>query len=317
MPSQPTTRLHARLSVWLGALRLRTLPLASAAMLAAAMLAWQQQVFQAALFIASLSTAVLLQIFSNLANDYGDAAHGADRQRRHGPVRAVAAGLIAPWHMRRALLGCALLCMASGLWLLAISLPTLHGWAAQWWLWLLLGALALLAAWAYTAGHRPYGYVGLGDAAVWLFFGLLAVLGGSVLYGAAITWPSVAAANALGLWCTAVLNINNMRDIPTDLAAGKHTIAARLGLRRAGRYHAVLLGLAAASWGVWLYHSLPPMAAILLAAALLLFYRHHDHALRNAPQRPHEYNRQLAQLSLFILLWVGANALAMGSFQAA
>ena len=269
------------------------------------------------MFIASLSTAVLLQIFSKLANDYGDAAHGADRQRRHGPVRAVAAGLIAPWHMRRALLGCALLCMASGLWLLAISLPTLHGWAAQWWLWLLLGALALLAAWAYTAGHRPYGYVGLGDAAVWLFFGLLAVLGGSVLYGAAITWPSVAAANALGLWCTAVLNINNMRDIPTDLAAGKHTIAARLGLRRAGRYHAVLLGLAAASWGVWLYHSLPPMAAILLAAALLLFYRHHDHALRNAPQRPHEYNRQLAQLSLFILLWVGANALAMGSFQAA
>ena len=317
MPSKPITRPHAPITVWLAALRLRTLPLAGAAMLAAAMLAWQQQVFQAALFIASLSTAVLLQIFSNLANDYGDAAHGADRQRRHGPVRAVAAGLIAPWHMRRALLGCALLCMASGLWLLAISLPTLHGWAAQWWLWLLLGALALLAAWAYTAGHRPYGYVGLGDAAVWLFFGLLAVLGGSVLYGAAITWPSVAAANALGLWCTAVLNINNMRDIPTDLAAGKHTIAARLGLRRAGRYHAVLLGLAAASWGVWLYHSLPPMAAILLAAALLLFYRHHDHALRNAPQRPHEYNRQLAQLSLFILLWVGANALALGSFQAA
>ena len=317
MPLKPATRPNARFTVWLAAVRLRTLPLASAAMLAAAMLAWQQQVFQAAVLAASLSTALLLQIFSNLANDYGDAAHGADRQRRHGPVRAVAAGLIAPWHMRRALLGCALLCMASGLWLLAISLPTLHGWAAQWWLWLLLGALALLAAWAYTAGHRPYGYVGLGDAAVWLFFGLLAVLGGSVLYGAAITWPSVAAANALGLWCTAVLNINNMRDIPTDLAAGKHTIAARLGLRRAGRYHAVLLGLAAASWGVWLYHSLPPMAAILLAAALLLFYRHHDHALRNAPQRPHEYNRQLAQLSLFILLWVGANALAMGSFQAA
>ena len=317
MPSKPITRPHAPITVWLAALRLRTLPLAGAAMLAAAMLAWQQQVFQAALFIASLSTAVLLQIFSNLANDYGDAAHGADRQRRHGPVRAVAAGLIAPWHMRRALLGCALLCMASGLWLLAISLPALHGWAAQWWLWLLLGALALLAAWAYTAGQRPYGYVGLGDVAVWLFFGLLAVLGGSVLYGAAITWPGAAAANALGLWCTTVLNINNMRDIPTDLAAGKHTVAARLGLCRARRYHAVLLALAAISWGVWLYHSLAPMAAILLAAALLLFYRHHGHALRRAPQQPHEYNRQLAQLSLFILLWVGANALAMGSFQAA
>ena len=304
-------------SVWLLAARLRTLPLACSSILLGSGLAASRGAFDGTIMGLSLLTAILLQILSNLANDYGDAAHGADRQRRHGPVRAVAAGLIAPWHMRRALLGCALLCMASGLWLLAISLPTLHGWAAQWWLWLLLGALALLAAWAYTAGHRPYGYVGLGDAAVWLFFGLLAVLGGSVLYGAAITWPSVAAANALGLWCTAVLNINNMRDIPTDLAAGKHTIAARLGLRRAGRYHAVLLGLAAASWGVWLYHSLPPMAAILLAAALLLFYRHHDHALRNAPQRPHEYNRQLAQLSLFILLWVGANALAMGSFQAA
>ena len=317
MPSQPTPHLHARISVWLAALRLRTLPLASAAMLAAAMLAWQQQVFQAALFIASLSTAVLLQIFSNLANDYGDAAHGADGQCRRGPVRAVAAGLITPSQMRRALLGCALLCMASGLWLLAISLPALHGWAAQWWLWLLLGALALLAAWAYTAGQRPYGYVGLGDVAVWLFFGLLAVLGGSVLYGAAITWPGAAAANALGLWCTAVLNINNMRDIPTDLAAGKHTVAARLGLLRARRYHAVLLALAATSWGVWLYHSLAPMAAILLAAILLLFYRHHGHALRQALHQPHEYNRQLAQLSLFILLWVGANALALGSFHAA
>lgn len=317
MPPKPATRPNARLTVWLAAMRLRTLPLASAAMLAAAMLAWQQQVFQAAVLAASLSTALLLQIFSNLANDYGDAAHGADHQRRHGPVRTVAAGLIAPAHMRRALIGCALLCMASGVWLLAVSLPALHGWAAQWWLWLLLGALCLAAAWAYTAGRQPYGYIGLGDVAVWLFFGLLAVLGASALYGAAVTRPAVAVANAMGLWCAAVLNINNMRDTATDLAAGKHTVAARLGPHRARRYHFILLWLAAICWGVWLYASLPLPPAVLLGAALLLFYHHHGQALRRAINTPPEYNRQLAQLSLFILLWVATNAVVLGWFQAA
>lgn len=306
-------------SVWLQALRLHTLPLAVAGMLAGAMLAWQQQVFQTGVFAASLSTALLLQIFSNLANDYGDAANGADHRRHGKPARAVASGLITPVQMRRALWLCALLCCASGLWLLAVALPALNGLPGQWWLWVVLGGLCLLAAWAYTAGRHPYGYAGLGDMAVWLFFGLVAVLGSSTLYGAQTDLLAAAVANALGLWCAAVLNINNMRDIHTDLAAGKHTIAAQLGGRAALFYHTALLVLAALCWGIWSMRHLPaPLVGGQIILSLLL-YGHHLRRLLRARQRVQAagYNRQLAQLSLFVLLWTAANWLLLWWLQAA
>lgn len=294
-------------------MRLRTLPLACAGIIAGSMLAWQQERFQASLFSAALICALLLQIFSNLANDYGDALHGADTHRPDAPLRTVAAGLISPAHMLKAMLICALLCIMSGLGLLLLALPGLSGLLAQWWLWLSLGSICLAAAWAYTAGARPYGYAGLGDMAVWLFFGWVAVLGSAALQGTLTDHTSAAVANALGLWCAAVLNINNMRDIDTDIAAGKHTIAARLGHNGARIYHVVLLLLATASWWVWLRTYLPAWLSWLLMILAWSFYAYHGRALWRARQAIHRshYNQQLAQLSLFILGWVLLNWLLL------
>lgn len=299
--------------IWLAAARLRTLPLAMASVLTATLIAGVQHHFRPVILIALASTTVLLQIFCNLANDYGDGLRGTDTDRSQAPLRVLAAGWVSPARMRRALACCALLCVASGLWLLALALPALSGLAGRWWLWLLLGALALAAAWAYTAGRKPYGYAGLGDVAVWLFFGWLAVLGGAILYGAAPDLPAAAAANALGLWCAAVLNINNLRDRAGDAAASKRSFPVRFGLNAGRGYHAALLLLAAASWLLWQTRlDLPPAAVMASHGVLAVFYLGHVCDLWRAEQAGQRwrYNRQLAALSLFVLLWVATQTLA-------
>lgn len=285
--------------LWWQAARPHTLPLAAASVLLAAFPAWQQQRFQWPLFAAMLSTALLLQIFANLANDYGDARHGADHARSD---RLCGSGRLGRPAMRRALLCCGALCVASGAILLFVS--GVAGWQAGW-PWWLAGALSLAAAWHYTAGSRPYGYRGGGEAAVWLFFGLLAVCGGGLLYGCTLSWPLWAAANAQGLWCAAVLNINNLRDLDNDRAAGKYTVAVRLGRQRAVAYHAVLLGAAAVCWTAWLFHSLPFAAALMATALLWPVSAGAWLALCRAARqggRP-VFHRLLAGFSRWILLW--------------
>ena len=197
------------------------------------------------------------------------------------------------------------LCTLSGLWLLYTALPHLSGPAAHWWPWLAAGTAALAAAWFYTGGKRPYGYTGWGDAAVWLFFGWVGVLGGALLFGAQADLPAAAAANAVGLWCAAVLNINNLRDRENDAQSGKHTLAVRLGARGGLIYHAGLLLAASASWALWLAHAVPAWLWPLAAVALAVFYRHHAANLGRAqhPSGRAEYNRQLAALCRFVLAW--------------
>lgn len=251
-----------------------------------------------------LCTALLLQIFANLANDYGDARHGADRARSD---RLCGSGRLGWPAMRRALLWCGGLCVTSGAVLLFVS--EVSAWRAGW-PWWLAGALSLAAAWHYTAGSRPYGYRGWGEVAVWLFFGLLAVCGGALLYGCALSWPLWAAANAQGLWCAAVLNINNLRDLESDFAAGKYTVAVRLGSQRAVAYHAVLLGVAVLCWTVWLFHSLPFAAALTAMAVLWPVSAGAWLALRRAARQGEcpAFNRLLAGFGRWILLWAAGLA---------
>lgn len=282
---------------WRQAVRPHTLPLAAASVLLAAVPAWQQQRFQAPLFAAMLCTALLLQVFANLANDYGDARHGADAARSD---RLCGSGQIALPLMRRAVFGCGAACVLSGLALLFLS-PLAVG---QWWPWLLAGGLSLAAAWHYTAASRPYGYRGWGEAAVWLFFGLLAVGGGSLLYGSEGLRPVWAAANGQGLWCAAVLNINNLRDEAGDRAAGKYTLAVRLGRRRTLVYHAVLLAAAACCWSGWLYLSLPVAAAAAGMAVLWAVSAAAWLNVRTAVRQGRAaFQRSLAGWSRWILLW--------------
>lgn len=234
---------HRHVQTWLLAARPRTLPLACASILLGTGLAASEDAFNPAVLVLALLTAIALQVLSNLANDYGDAASGADDQTRIGPVRAVSSGLLTPQAMRKGMIITASVAAFLGLLLLVTAFGN------QWehlLAFLLLGAAALLAAVTYTVGlgGKPYGYRGLGDISVFVFFGLLGVLGTYYLHVQQLSWLPFLPAATCGLLATAVLNVNNVRDIESDARNGKITLAVRLGRTNAINYHWALLGLA-------------------------------------------------------------------------
>ena len=230
---------------WLQAFRLRTLPLAVSSILVGSGLAYLADVFvysgppqfRMHILLLALLTAVLLQVLSNLANDLGDHQHGTDNDDRVGPQRAVQSGAISPAEMKRAMVICALLAFASGCALitaaLGVSITTL--------VFLLLGLLAIGAAVKYTFGKNPYGYAGLGDVSVFLFFGIVGVAGTFFLHARTIHPLVWLPAAAFGLLSTAVLNVNNMRDIHNDAASGKRTLVVRMGSANARIYQTTLV----------------------------------------------------------------------------
>lgn len=245
------------LSLWWQAMRPRTLVLAVAGTGLGLLLAAGDGSFRWLTALLTVLTAVLLQVLSNLANDYGDSRHGADSAGRVGPERAVQSGRVSRQTMLRAMLLSAFLAGAAGLLLVRLALgPAGWFWAG---LFLLLGLLAIWAAIAYTATDRPYGYHGLGDVMVFVFFGLVAVVGSHFLQTLAFDAWILLPASAAGLLAVAVLNVNNLRDLDSDRSAGKRTVPVRLGLKWARIYHlllldgALLLALIAAllDWRSW------------------------------------------------------------------
>ena len=222
---------------WIHAFRPRTLPLAISSIIVGSGLAAFGHGIRPMVMAAALLTAVLLQLLSNLANDLGDHLHGTDNADRIGPQRAVQSGAITPSSMRRAMVICAILALASGLWLIITAL----GFSLQTLGFLLLGLLAIGAAVKYTFGSNPYGYAGLGDLSVFLFFGIVGVMGTYFLHTRALDWSTLLPAIGFGLLSAGVLNVNNMRDIRNDMASGKITLAVRLGPDGAKSYHAFLV----------------------------------------------------------------------------
>lgn len=189
------------------------------------------------LLLAMLTT-VLLQVLSNLSNDYGDSVHGADNAGRTGPQRAVQSGRISPGAMKTAMAIFAGLSLLSGVWLLVEAFGELN---LEFILFLIAGILAIFAAIRYTAGPKPYGYKGFGDLSVFLFFGITGVCGSAFLIGG--TWQNGALlpAAGIGLLSAAVLNLNNMRDRENDKASNKITLAVRLGKSKSKVYHFALV----------------------------------------------------------------------------
>ena len=233
MTNTPVSRTQA----WLESLRPKTLPLACAAIIVGTALAWWQGHFDPIVAVLSLITASLLQILSNLANDYGDAVKGSDKPDRIGPLRGMQKGVITQEQMKRALIVTVALICLFGLALLFTAYQTLGDFIG----FLVLGLLAIVAAITYTVGTRPYGYIGLGDVSVLIFFGWLSVIGSWYLQAHSLSSAIILPATACGLLATAVLNINNLRDIDSDRENGKNTLAVRLGPVNARRYHACLL----------------------------------------------------------------------------
>lgn len=258
-----------RLSLWWEAFRPKTLPLALACIIMGLFLAAAAGPLNWPVAVLTLVTATLLQILSNLANDYGDAVHGADAARR-GPQRMVQSGLITKAEMKRAIILCALLAMVSGLAMVLLSFGLENGVLVLGFL--ALGALAVWAAIAYTASKNPYGYVGLGDLFVLLFFGWVGTIGTYFLQTLTLEWLLLLPATAVGLCAVAVLNINNIRDIESDREAGKRTVVVRMGRQNALRYQwgLVLGALLLTTAYVLLVYRAPWQFLYLLSAPLLL-----------------------------------------------
>jgi 1,4-dihydroxy-2-naphthoate octaprenyltransferase len=223
---------------WLKAIRLRTLPLALASIAMGTFLGAAEGRFNITIFLLASITTICLQILSNLANDFGDSMHGADSKERAGPKRSVQSGEISATAMKRAIILTAGLSFISGAGLLFIAINNIN---VTFLIFLVLGIGAILAALGYTLGKRPYGYAGWGDLFVVVFFGLVGVLGTCFLYTGYFKSIHILPALTSGFFATAVLNINNIRDIDSDRLAGKKSIPVRFGRERAVIYHWAIL----------------------------------------------------------------------------
>lgn len=245
IPNEPASTGHhdAReiRAAWIQAIRLRTLPLAASGSFIAAGFAALHGVFRPGVFALMFVVSMLLQVIANFADDYGDLSHGLDDDTRIGPRRGMQRGIITPRQMRHALIGLSVATFVLGCGLIAVAFtggPAMGkqalGAIATF---VVLGIASIAAAVLYTVGPHPYGYLGLGDIMSALFFGVVAVVGGSFLYLHQFHALTLVAGIALGLPVAAVMNINNMRDSTADAAKGKRTIANRLyamGMQRAG-----------------------------------------------------------------------------------
>lgn len=231
--------MQSKIKPWLHAMRLRTLPLAISGILCGSAVAKWESFFEWPIFIWSLITAILLQILSNFANDYGDFVKGTDNHKRLGTMRALQSGIISKGQMILALVITTALCLCSGIYLLRLAFEP----GTMFLTFLIIGILAITAALKYTIGKSAYGYRGFGDVFVFIFFGFVAVSGTAWLHTHSFVWLSLLPSITIGLYAAAVLHINNVRDMENDLASGKYTLAIKLGLKGSRIYLCSILFL--------------------------------------------------------------------------
>tara|TARA_B100000963_G_scaffold336064_1_gene330775 strand:+ start:117 stop:1034 length:918 start_codon:yes stop_codon:yes gene_type:complete len=231
---------------WIGAMRLRTLPLSLSGIIVGSALAYFYGVWDTPVFSMAISTTILFQVLSNLANDLGDSQKGTDNDQRLGPNRAVQSGTISLSQMKIAVAVVSLLSLLSASFLVFLSSEFLSPKAI--WVYFGLAIISIVAAITYTVGKSAYGYFGLGDLMVFLFFGILSVIGVFGLYGESFKEILVFPAFTIGLWSAAVLNLNNMRDIDNDRDSKKRTLVVFMGATNARYYHSFLILFGFFSW---------------------------------------------------------------------
>jgi 1,4-dihydroxy-2-naphthoate octaprenyltransferase len=275
--------------IWLMAARVRTLPAAIAPVLVGTALAGSLHVFHPLRFVAALVGAIFIQVGTNLSNDYSDARRGADTEDRLGPVRVTAGGLVPPDKVLVATYVSFGVAVLAGAYLIAVA-----GWQL-----LLVGAASILAGVLYTGGPRPYGYEGLGELFVFLFFGVVAVAGSFFVQVRHLDWEAFALAVPVGLLASAILVVNNFRDVDSDRRAGKRTLAVRLGRARTRTLFATIVYLAYLLAPVtWIFG--PMKAWMLLAWLTLPLAAQLVRTVRNRTDGP-SLNQALAQTGMLQL----------------
>jgi len=288
-----------KIKPWLSAMRLRTLPLSVSGIILGSCFAYYNGHFNPFVLTLAILTTISLQVLSNLANDYGDGVRGTDNDERVGPQRAIQSGDITPEEMLEAIKLNIIVVIILTLSLIWVAFGSTN------FLFLLLfaclGGLSVYAALNYTMGDSPYGYRALGDVFVFMFFGLLSTIGSYLLYMHTIDHVVILPAIALGLLSVGVLNLNNMRDIKSDTNAGKITLAVKLGLPRARKYHFTLVIGAMFITAVYsiLYYVEPYNFIYLLAFIPLII---HLKKIKRA-KAPDDFDGQLKVLALSTFLF--------------
>lgn len=270
----------SKTKAWLQAARLRTLPLSVSGILVGTALAQIEGYASTTIFVLALLTTIGFQITSNFANDYGDGVKGTDNEDRIGPARALQSGALSKNELRSGIV------VSIFINLLLVGFVLYAAFKDDPIYVLIFGLLGILSIWAavkYTVGSNAYGYRGMGDLFVFLFFGILSVMGSMFLYTKYLTVWSILPASAIGLLSTAVLNLNNMRDIESDTKAGKRTLAVILGRDKARVYHLLLIvgslfcmvGFSI-RMGTNIWHWIPLLAYIPLLIHLSRVFRLND-----------------------------------------
>ncbi len=257
-----------KIKSWLEAFRLRTLPLSISGIIMGSFIAKSKGFWDISIFIFALLTTILFQIVSNLANDLGDSLKGTDNDNRVGPARTVQKGDISVSQMKIAVFIFSVLSLISAGYLIYISSNGMS--QNTIYTYMILAFLSVLAAITYTVGKKAYGYYGLGDVFVFVFFGLVSVMGSYTLYSKIFDFVSLFPAITIGLLSTAVLNLNNMRDQVNDKLSNKITLVVKLGFNRAKFYHFCLIMIALISYWGYFKFELTSLIYILPFVFLLI-----------------------------------------------
>ncbi|GAA0872167.1 1,4-dihydroxy-2-naphthoate octaprenyltransferase [Gangjinia marincola] len=291
--------MTSKISAWISAARLRTLPLSISGIVVGAALALKADAFNSTIFILSLLTTIGLQVLSNFANDYGDGVKGTDNEDRVGPMRAIQSGMITDAEMKKGIILTVILTFLMAVALIYVSFGQDNFIISL--IFLVLGIGGIAAAILYTVGKSAYGYKGLGDVFVFIFFGLVSVLGSTFLYTQELQIMYIFPALAIGLWSTAVLNLNNLRDVVGDQNANKNTLVVKMGYNNGKKYHAGLIFggiLAVLVYG--LYAEIPLYYWVTLIPCALLI----GHLKRVLPEKmPVRLDPELKKVALSTFLF--------------
>lgn len=298
--------MNSKTQAWIVAARPRTLPLSVAGILTGTGFALRENLFDGLIFTLAILTTLGLQILSNFANEYGDAKKGTDNEDRLGPIRGIQAGIISMQEMKKAVILTGTLTFICAVTLIFVAFGLEEMFYVL--LFIILGILAIIAAIKYTVGKTAYGYRGLGDLFVFLFFGLLSVAGSYFLYGKNLPNLIWILATVIGLLSIAVINLNNMRDIDNDRNSGKHTLVVKMGSTKAKIYHYALILVSLILTLIYILLEGKAVNWLMLLAFIPLLIHLRAVYLNSEPQKLDPELKKVALSTVFlalIYLWVG------------
>ncbi|MBN1116422.1 MAG: 1,4-dihydroxy-2-naphthoate polyprenyltransferase [Bacteroidales bacterium] len=286
--------MGTKINIWLQAFRLRTLPLALSSTLVGSFLAYSFSGFRIGVFIFAILTTLFLQILSNLANDYGDAVKGSDNPDRIGPERVTQSGKVSHQAIRRMIVFFVVLSLLAGSVLIFVGLNQFPVKTIL--VFFAIGFSAIYASVKYTVGRNPYGYVGLGDLFVYLYFGLIGVCGTFFLHTGFFDPWILLPASSIGLFSSGVLNLNNLRDVDNDAENGKRTLVVRIGVKAAKVYHLVIVVVGIVLTVIYtLIFFKSPVQLLFMATIPFLYYDIRTVMLNTVPV---DLNGELKKLAL-------------------